>query len=472
MVNKVDRASVSLKVKYLSKVRSVCSRYKKKKHVFDVLNYQKNKIHEKMKEKRLKLKKLKLIQDKLYSKHDVSEQNNGRLSSEDECEEDSDVSLNSEDLSNDDDMNNIEAESTDSEYLSSEEESVDDDSIMNQNLVKEIAPSREQNSRLNNIVFNDINNLAVQDPPSPTLEENNGNVSDSFQQIENLEELDVSIIDDDDVEALMAMQFRDTRLQSHIREHNLNLIPREATRNDGNCWYDAIADQIVLHNVPDKPTNHVDLRQAVCDAIPKLPQAKEWIQNLFDTTDAFSRFLDQHRTIGTWTDAFGIMCQATALYVERNIHIVGTANIGQGYAFTKLESIEGAEEFPPFTVGYYQDKHYQSLQENQRVNRLYSSSSDVSDLSVTEENFSRIEDEKLLEESIFESDEDSSIFYSDNEIDSMDNNYISNEYSIQEIMNIVELQKSKVGRVEPAESTVKITTNGCQKSRNLVDRLC
>merc|ERR1712215_397357 len=140
-----------------------------------------------------KLKKLKLIQDKLYSKHDGFDQNNGRMSSEEEFEEDSDSTLNSEDLSIDGDMNNGEAESTNTDYLSSEEEEpVDDDGIMNQNLVQDIATSRKQNSSLNNGVSNNMNNFKFQDPPSPTLEENNGNVSDSFEQIDNLEELDVS----------------------------------------------------------------------------------------------------------------------------------------------------------------------------------------------------------------------------------------------------------------------------------------
>merc|ERR1719411_196185 len=59
----------------------------------------------------------------------------------------------------------------------------------------------------------------------------------------------------------------------------------------------------------------------------------------------------------------GVMCQATALFLEREIHIVGTANIRQGGpGYTKLESVPGAASLPPLTVGYLQDRHYQSLQ--------------------------------------------------------------------------------------------------------------
>merc|ERR1712059_221885 len=57
------------------------------------------------------------------------------------------------------------------------------------------------------------------------------------------------------------------------------------------------------------------------------------------------------------------MCQATAFYLGHNIHIVGTANTGQGLGYTKLESVEGADQFQPLYIGYYQGQHYQSLKE-------------------------------------------------------------------------------------------------------------
>lgn len=81
----------------------------------------------------------------------------------------------------------------------------------------------------------------------------------------------------------------------------------------------------------------------------------------------------RHRRLGTWTDNLGIMCQATALFLGkiyhdciiwcwiifdllsgRNIHIVGTANMGQEQSFTKLEAGDGAAKFSPLYIGYYQ----------------------------------------------------------------------------------------------------------------------
>ena len=70
----------------------------------------------------------------------------------------------------------------------------------------------------------------------------------------------------------------------------------------------------------------------------------------------------QHISTGTWTDNLGIMCQATAFYVGRNINIVGTANTGHSQSFTKIQAGDEADKHPPFYIGYYQDKHYQSLQ--------------------------------------------------------------------------------------------------------------
>ena len=46
----------------------------------------------------------------------------------------------------------------------------------------------------------------------------------------------------------------------------------------------------------------------------------------------------------------------------RNINIVGTANTGHSQSFTKIQAGDEADKHPPFYIGYYQDKHYQSLQ--------------------------------------------------------------------------------------------------------------
>ena len=115
-------------------------------------------------------------------------------------------------------------------------------------------------------------------------------------------------------------------LDSSIKTHNLPLVKRAPTLKDGNCWYDAIFDQVVLHKIPGKPANHKRLRKAVSDVLLKLPQAKIWIPNIFRTKKNYKKFVSEHRKPGCWTDAQGIMCQATALFLERNIHIVGTAN--------------------------------------------------------------------------------------------------------------------------------------------------
>ena len=137
-----------------------------------------------------------------------------------------------------------------------------------------------------------------------------------------------------------------------------------------------------LFNIAEKPRDHGNLRRKVCDSMMDLPQTPEWIKTSFNNSkEEFLKFIERHRRMGTWTDDAGIMCQATALYLGninlfiqkihvcqttflagRNIHIVGTANRGQGQPFTKLEAGEEADKLQPLYVGYYQNKHYQSLE--------------------------------------------------------------------------------------------------------------
>jgi len=196
----------------------------------------------------------------------------------------------------------------------------------------------------------------------------NGNLTDSSLCDSTL--LESSDSDDREVPTMSMVEVHGDFLLQHIQDYNLDLVPRAPTRNDGNCWYDAIADQILLHRLPDLPTNHISLRQAVVASIPSLPQAKEWVQNVFGTEEEMAMFLVSHSALGQWTDNLGIMCQATALLVKREIRIVGTANNGQpGAGYTTLESVEGASRMEPLTVGYYQGSHFQSLQRKEVMER-------------------------------------------------------------------------------------------------------
>ena len=97
-------------------------------------------------------------------------------------------------------------------------------------------------------------------------------------------------------------------LLRHIQRFNLDLEPRSPTASDGNCWYDAMADQVRLHGLA-KPTSHLELRKEVCAAIPFMAEAAAWGSDLFPDTTSFLAFLNKHRQPGTWTDDRGIMCQ-------------------------------------------------------------------------------------------------------------------------------------------------------------------
>ena len=139
------------------------------------------------------------------------------------------------------------------------------------------------------------------------------------------------------------------------------MIFRECTKGDGNCWYRACADQVVLHNLPDLPRDHRALRLLITSRIRSLPQYDGWLANHFGgNVEAFDQFLHRHSQNGVWTDAYGILCQATALILKRPIAVIGTNNENPR-GFFILESVPGSEELPVLTIGHYYEQHYQSL---------------------------------------------------------------------------------------------------------------
>ena len=56
-------------------------------------------------------------------------------------------------------------------------------------------------------------------------------------------------------------------LLCHIRQYNLPLVLSRPVDSRGNCWYDSVADQVVINNIANVPRDHLGLRRAVCDAM-------------------------------------------------------------------------------------------------------------------------------------------------------------------------------------------------------------
>ena len=83
----------------------------------------------------------------------------------------------------------------------------------------------------------------------------------------------------------------------------------------------------------------------------------EWIENYFNNSgEEWSKFLEEHSKLGTWTDKEGMICQASALFPERHIKIVGTLNRQQGNKatrpYTLLDSVESSENLASLVIGY------------------------------------------------------------------------------------------------------------------------
>ena len=131
-----------------------------------------------------------------------------------------------------------------------------------------------------------------------------------FEILENLLKISMDLIDID-------LDVDPDPLVEHIRDSGLPLKMRPPTLSDGNCWYDAVADQIRLMKIPDKPTYHAEVRDNVTKSLMNLPQTQTWIQNFFNNSmQNFQKFIADHQKTGTWTDNRGILCQATAFYLR------------------------------------------------------------------------------------------------------------------------------------------------------------
>ena len=61
-------------------------------------------------------------------------------------------------------------------------------------------------------------------------------------------------------------------INNFMKETGLDLKAFPPTKGDGNCWFRAVSDQVVIQNIPNKAKNHRALRLEVCDHVKMLPE--------------------------------------------------------------------------------------------------------------------------------------------------------------------------------------------------------
>ena len=146
-------------------------------------------------------------------------------------------------------------------------------------------------------------------------------------------------------------------IDKFMKETGLNLKAFPPTKGDGNCWFRAVSDQVVIQNIPNKAKNHRALRLEVCDHVKMLPE------DIRETTIAIvfngkkrglSEMVARQRKAGQWVDNTGIMVLTTAHYLARNIHLYSyrseTRDNTRPYSLTKIEAGPGADKCPPVPV--------------------------------------------------------------------------------------------------------------------------
>ena len=82
----------------------------------------------------------------------------------------------------------------------------------------------------------------------------------------------------------------------------------------------------------------------------------------------YNKFVKEQRVAGTWTDEAGIIVHATADYLAVTYHIAGDDNCSKN-SDNPVLVVQGEkdgrnkDDNTIFHVGYYQDKHFQSLEQ-------------------------------------------------------------------------------------------------------------
>eukprot|EP00090_Calanus_glacialis_P025349 TRINITY_DN39582_c0_g1_i1.p1 TRINITY_DN39582_c0_g1~~TRINITY_DN39582_c0_g1_i1.p1 ORF type:complete len:984 (-),score=341.52 TRINITY_DN39582_c0_g1_i1:173-3124(-) len=157
-------------------------------------------------------------------------------------------------------------------------------------------------------------------------------------------------------------------IDQFMKETNLQLEPKPATKGDGNCWYRAAACQVVFHQISNKPRNHKSMRLEVSNHLKNLPeQVKEDTINVvyMGRPKGLTGLASRQRKAGQWVDNTGVMVMATAHYLERNIHLygypTGSETMSRLFSLTRIEGGGQADQYPPLTI-FYHDRHYQTLQ--------------------------------------------------------------------------------------------------------------
>ena len=77
-----------------------------------------------------------------------------------------------------------------------------------------------------------------------------------FEILENLHKISMDLLEID-------LDVDPDPLVEHIRDSGLPLKMHPPTLSDGNCWYNAMADQIRLMKISDKHTYHAEAMKSV-----------------------------------------------------------------------------------------------------------------------------------------------------------------------------------------------------------------
>jgi hypothetical protein len=156
-----------------------------------------------------------------------------------------------------------------------------------------------------------------------------------------------------------------------VLQEELHLYPTALTLADGNCFFHAVCTVLEKMQLRSFPTDPLELRTAIIACMDSCPQKADYIQIVQYDGWTWENFLHEHAQNSHFTDNYGIMVQACARYLERNISLV-CAN-ADGQRVLTLDGGGRASERAHLWLAYYPDTmhlrdprkrrpgHYQSL---------------------------------------------------------------------------------------------------------------
>ena len=155
-----------------------------------------------------------------------------------------------------------------------------------------------------------------------------------------------------------------------VVQEELFLYPTAPTPGDGNCFCTAVCTVLEKMQITSFPTDPAELRTAIIACLDSSPLKADYTQIVQTDNWTWEEFLHTHVQNGCFTDSYGLMVQACARYLEREISLVCVN--AQGPKVLTLHGGGRATDKPHIWLALYPDTMHLSDPEQRRPGHFQS----------------------------------------------------------------------------------------------------